>query len=524
MPQPVAKKPMVGWYDPTQLLITGMDVLISSLLGSRYDYRQMEALANPQPPYDYSQVESGDSVEELWFDYVADLGDGWNPTFAVATLLARDSLTVQDNILPRGRFLVMGGDQVYPVASRKAYEERLVGPYETALPHTEAPHPHLFAIPGNHDWYDGLVSFMRLFCQERWIGGWKTRQRRSYFALKLPHRWWLWAVDVQLESDIDLPQLDYFRKCSESLQRGDRLILCTAEPYWIYEKDTHRESNLCYLERKIIEPAGAQVYLTLAGDLHHYRRHEKEGDPNVQKIISGGGGAFLHPTHGPKADQVQVHRKTRDQTFQSEPYVLKKAYPEPSTTFRLAIRNLLFPLVNPWFGLVTAFAYLAVNWLRTPTWMDILSHPSTLLWILLILSGFYFFSVGSKTFRLLGGGLHGSAHLAAAFGISYGLSCLLGEVEHSVPGSLLKMGGILLGGYVAGPFIMGLYLLISLNLFRQHPNEAFSALRIEDYKNFLRLHIYGDGSITIYAVGINKVPRNDEAPVPHLIEQVRVQT
>ncbi|MFZ0750715.1 MAG: hypothetical protein WAM70_15235, partial [Pyrinomonadaceae bacterium] len=39
-------------------------------------------------------------------------------------------------------------------------------------------------------------------------------------------------------------------------------------------------------------------------------------------------------------------------------------------------------------------------------------------------------------------------------------------------------------------------------------NEAFSALKIEDYKNFLRMHIDRNGVLTIYAIKIQTVPRD----------------
>lgn len=39
----------------------------------------------------------------------------------------------------------------------------------------------------------------------------------------------------------------------------------------------------------------------------------------------------------------------------------------------------------------------------------------------------------------------------------------------------------------------------------RHANEAFSALRIENYKNFLRLHINKAGNLTVYPVGIDNV-------------------
>jgi hypothetical protein len=54
---------------------------------------------------------------------------------------------------------------------------------------------------------------------------------------------------------------------------------------------------------------------------------------------------------------------------------------------------------------------------------------------------------------------------------------------------------------------MGIYLLLSLNFFGRHGNEAFSSLAVEDWKNFLRLHINENGDLTIYPIGIRRVPR-----------------
>jgi hypothetical protein len=79
---------------------------------------------------------------------------------------------------------------------------------------------------------------------------------------------------------------------------------------------------------------------------------------------------------------------------------------------------------------------------------------------------------------------------------------------------------------------MGLYLFISLNILGRHSNEAFSSLHIQDYKNFLRLHLASDGTLTIYPIGIDRVPRRwyaanppegsrhlpKEDLTPHLIE------
>src|SRR4029450_7416960 len=127
---------------------------------------------------------------------------------------------VVDQPLPRGRILVLGGAEVYPVASPEGYDHRLEGPWRAALPWTGPPSATLYAIPGNHDWFDGLTGFMRLFGQGRWIGGWRTHQTRSYFAAQLPHRWWLWGVDIQSDALIDEPQLDFFPRAAERAPPG----------------------------------------------------------------------------------------------------------------------------------------------------------------------------------------------------------------------------------------------------------------------------------------------------------------
>src|SRR3982074_2280746 len=125
-----------------------------------------------------------------------------------------------------------------------------------------------FPVPGNHDWYDSLVSFTRLFCQRRWFAGWKTRQNRSYFALRLPHRWWLIGTDVQLDSDIDVPQVRYFKHIAKKMSGGDRIILCAAEPHWIYAKvygkddRNYTEDNLAFLENKVFSNQQIAVYLS----------------------------------------------------------------------------------------------------------------------------------------------------------------------------------------------------------------------------------------------------------------------
>src|SRR5438046_1190192 len=111
---------MVGWYDPTQLARTAVEVFLSTVFGRHADHRLQEALAAPDGDiFDYSRC--ADS-QPFWLDYVADVGDGWNSTYAVAYHLAQPNLRVSGHETRRGSVLIFGGDEVYPTASRKAYK------------------------------------------------------------------------------------------------------------------------------------------------------------------------------------------------------------------------------------------------------------------------------------------------------------------------------------------------------------------------------------------------------------------
>jgi len=139
----------------------------------------------------------------MWLDYISDVGDGFDSTYTMAYHLARPNLDVatldeSKNIYStkQGEILIFGGDEVYPTASMQTYNERLLKPYKAAFSQKNAFIPAIFVVPGNHDWYDSLVSFSRIFCEGLKFFGSKTLQNRSYFALKLIHGWWLFGTDM----------------------------------------------------------------------------------------------------------------------------------------------------------------------------------------------------------------------------------------------------------------------------------------------------------------------------------------
>ncbi len=378
-PRPLEHAATVRWFNHTQLARTGVKTVLSALFGAYSDKRELFE-SRRGAFFDYSRqpvvgrfldspassTSQDQTRDEIWIDYIADLGDGWNATYTMALLLAQKELQVGNEKLPRGQLLIMGGDQVYPTATRQEYYRRLVDPYRAARPAKEPQSPtDLFVIPGNHDWYDGLTSFTRLFCRGRTLGGWTTRQDRSYFALKLPHRWWLFGLDIQLESDIDQPQLNYFEGIIELMEPSDRVILCNAEPTWVFENRDKDGGppNLPYLESKILAKCTAGVSVMLAGDSHHYCHFENK-QRNQHRITSGGGGAFFHETHNlPQTIDLRTTKHGIPASEETLRYERAAVFPDVADSKRLMLRNLFFAWWNLDFTFFLGAFYLIFAWI-----------------------------------------------------------------------------------------------------------------------------------------------------------------
>ena len=73
--------------------------------------------------FDYSTAVKRIDSDGFWFDFMADCGDGFNSSYQVARTLAQQSICVEGKesqmCLPRGEFLVIGGDLAYPDPTRE---------------------------------------------------------------------------------------------------------------------------------------------------------------------------------------------------------------------------------------------------------------------------------------------------------------------------------------------------------------------------------------------------------------------
>ncbi len=562
-------QPMVGWYKPSGLIKAGLEAVISSTFGSYADKRDVQAVLAEAEWHDYSgEVEErGD----IWIDYIADLGDGWNSTYTMARLLAEQELWFDNEgqctrdpdkaatRTKRGHILVMGGDEVYPTASRKEYNNRMLQPYRCALPFVTdyKKAPHLYLVPGNHDWYDGLANFFNLFCQRRWVGGWKTWQRRSYFALKITDHLWLWAIDTQLNADIDQQQINYFNcLAKEVMLEASKIILCTAEPSWVYvDAKTKQETNpkkkekkkeaiyayLGHLEQKTIKKYHHEVIVGLAGDWHNYTRYvstDENLEPDAkkhQRFVSGGGGAYLYPTHNMPKELTLPKR------FGGQRYKREAIFPNEEESWVKVRWSLLFS----WYPLnwsFTAFLggfYLLLAWVvqsvsknsRPPgetlldkfrdsfdvtAFIEIIAHsPSSVMLLLILLAGLIAFS-NFETFwkKLLHGGLHTLAHMLLFFLLIrcfaiFNLDLLNLRINEPLQVTLFGVEMLWFGGFLGG-VVLGFYLWSSNRWLNIHDNEVLLCQSDPDYKNFIRMHIDKHGTLTIYPIGVERVNRKND--------------
>ena len=123
------------------------------------------------------------------------------------------------------------------------------------------------------DWIDGLETFQRHVIYKGWLGGWLLPQEKSYFALHLPHGWWVLTIDLGLDEDIDMLQFSYFaRLAEERMEPDDSVVLVTHTPEWL---TSWFWGNTCgkNLRKLVRGPLKGRARLHLAGDLHFYMRH-----------------------------------------------------------------------------------------------------------------------------------------------------------------------------------------------------------------------------------------------------------
>ncbi|MDB6062077.1 MAG: hypothetical protein JWM78_2180 [Verrucomicrobiaceae bacterium] len=587
--QPSSRR-SVAWYSPSVLLHAGRELLSSTDFQRNLDRRENFSAVDV---IDLSALPAN-NTQPFWFDFISDVGDSGSATYSVARAALEPELHVANSpakTLPTGQLLVLGGDLAYPGASPEEYQYRFLELYEMAKRHArvDTSEKVTVSIPQNHDWFDSLSTFCRYFVNRdsgEFIGA-KTPQKQTYFAVKLPHNWWVLGFDYALGGDIDRNQFEAFRALlgtpttaevkatgtstpTPQITTGAQLILLYPEPYWYRELGDaapdgypKRYQRLEYL----LEQSGARIAMRLAGDQHHYSRDTLDKDPTTAQashlITCGAGGAFMHPTHcrdtaasklidrqiDPAAispelqHRIRVGRvadadvdtsafnaarirypsveKSRSLAWGNIGAMFKPQFSQPRPAlgsgeffaqwldsnfgfalflgllygFNAYVNSLVFSysFIPDGFGPMANFGYVdaMLKWLHA-----MIFAPTALIINLVMLAGCVRIASEGPTaawIKTTTGFLHGMAHGYLVFAL-YWLGCMLAAplaAQHPFLASCCAWLFVTVCGVGVGGLLFGSYFAVA-SYFGQMPNNAFSAMAIQDYKGFLRFELTDD--------------------------------
>ena len=477
---------------------------------------------------------------DVWIDFIADTGDDTAVSRAAARLLfAPYELPDPDRpgeylLAPRGDILLFGGDTAYPVATAQEITNRVIVPFNQvldALPRDERRRV-LLGIPGNHDWYDGLDGFQRMFRRRDpgeaetrpslvgvsplmlehyadWarefvrggkiekppalvLAGYTPVQNASYFALPITDQIQLLAVDRQLRQ----PDSRQRRFLTGHYQEHPELATWLLLPDPVYRFGGASNSGTAMLESLRID-LGAQDHFILSGDVHHYQRVEND---RLLHVIAGGGGAFLHPT--------RIAKGGLPATF---------AWPSSLQSKRL-LRHVPWKIARGRSGIIPHLVILA------------LLLPGTFLGMKYYGELGYILSAPFATTLVLGmvlaliGGVRRrksvlplaltTAALVAMLPIlsSYLIAHALVQLGLTATALLVTLLTLALSTFI-GAYIFGAYLTLLTRLGFEH-TQAFTALDHPGFKHFLRLRVRADNAgIDGYCIGLTDPLGSPDDPV-----------
>ncbi|MGV9238056.1 metallophosphoesterase family protein [Streptomyces nigra] len=319
----------ISWLDP-RMLWAARNGVLASLFGDptgRTRGRWVAQRTAAGAPAD--KVIRRDDPDRFSFLVIGDTGEGDDPQYAVVPGLLKEGRDT--------RFAILASDVIYPVGGADDYGPKFFRPYQDY----RAP---IYAIPGNHDWYEDLTAFMRVFCDDApplppepapsplsrarlrsllWHRPREGDGQRLDEARKLrsapdqlasqPGPYWaidagpvrIVGIDTGLLGTLDAEQGAWLREVSKDPRPK---ILITGSPLYV-----DGEHHPCAIEGggtvdDIVRDPAHRYVAAIGGDIHNYQRYPvRVGDRTIQYVVAGGGGAFMHATHTiPKVDVAGV--------------------------------------------------------------------------------------------------------------------------------------------------------------------------------------------------------------------------
>jgi len=221
---------------------------------------------------------------------------------------------------PDVRFVVISSDVVYPNGSMVDYEAKFWLPFKGI----EKP---VYAIPGNHDWYDALEAFLATFLQadaarasmraraeadlrltsttttridglieeaQRLRGEYEVPtgfQRGPFFEMQTD-RFALVAIDTGIVKRIDEMQWAWL-EAALTRARGKTIMAVVGHPFYAGGEDMTADNEDFARLKHLLADRGATIMM--AGDTHdlEYYVERFPNAPSLHYFVNGGGGAYM---------------------------------------------------------------------------------------------------------------------------------------------------------------------------------------------------------------------------------------
>lgn len=274
------------------------------------------AVANRPAPTFALQPPGVTNGADFAFLIIGDTGEG-----DASQHVLRDQLILAA-AQPDVRFVIVSSDVVYPIGAMRDYEAKFFLPFKGVT-------KPVYAIPGNHDWYDALEAFAATFLEpdaartvmrariatdhrltittdariEELLGE-AGRLRREYgvptgfqqgpFFQFQTDRFALFAVDTGVRKRVDPAQLAWLEAALESARGKWKFALLGHPLYACGQYRAAENAEFAALHQLL---RAHDVRLVMAGDTHdleYYveRPADRPGAP-MYHFVNGGGGAFL---------------------------------------------------------------------------------------------------------------------------------------------------------------------------------------------------------------------------------------
>jgi hypothetical protein len=273
-----------------------------------------------------------DRRDDTRFIVLGDPGEQDASQYVVVPALLREQRTVD--------FMVICSDVIYPSGDVNDYANGFFVPYRGFS-------KSVYALPGNHDWYDGLTGFMRQFCGREplprkaygplrtrnpldWVGRalWRRPSRLQEGALSMRAKYpgpptpspaqpapyfaidtkrvRLVCIDTGIDGTIDHDQAEWLVRMSAG---GMPKILLTGKPLLV----DGAERRCAIRGGGVADPVGGAgafssvleivrcdrfgYVAAVGGDIHNFQHYPPGSDGGPHFLVNGGGGAYMSATH-----------------------------------------------------------------------------------------------------------------------------------------------------------------------------------------------------------------------------------